>query len=229
MLTSKNKTCLLSVKDVDDTKGVVKFYAASFDDKKDSDGDIIHPGTFKKTLSENGNRLKHLYNHYKTIGVVQDAKEDSKGLLITSKLSKSTAGQDALTEYKEGIITEHSIGFKPVVEAYDDDTNTNHIKEVKLWEVSSLDKWGANENTPTVGVKSYKDLVQTLKSIDHILHNTNISDEGAIKLLKYSKRIHLYIKSLPANKKPSADTSIKAEPVLVDFEYMNKNFKLTGS
>jgi len=40
-------------------EGLVTFYANAFNNL-DSDGDISMPGSFKKTLKENGKRLRHL-------------------------------------------------------------------------------------------------------------------------------------------------------------------------
>lgn len=177
MSGQKIKSCLLSLKDIDPKKGIVQFYAASFGGEKDSDGDIIVKGAFKKTLSENKKRLKHLYNHSKTIGVVQDINEDVKGLLVTSKLMQNddgemtTAAKDAMIEYEAGGITEHSHGYKVIQESFDKEKQINYITESKLWEVSSLDKWGANEFTPTVGIKSLR-----TKDLNGNINCTNCED-----------------------------------------------------
>ena len=54
------------VKDVDAASRIVTGYFSSFG-FKDSDGDIIIPGAFKKTIKERGpsgsNRIFHLWQH----------------------------------------------------------------------------------------------------------------------------------------------------------------------
>ena len=48
--------------DADENKGIVKGYASYFDNM-DADKDIIRPGAYKKTIMENGSRVKNLYQH----------------------------------------------------------------------------------------------------------------------------------------------------------------------
>lgn len=47
------------IEDVDTKQGIVKIAVSAFDNK-DSDGDIIIKGAWKKTISENLKRIKHL-------------------------------------------------------------------------------------------------------------------------------------------------------------------------
>ena len=42
-----------SIKDVDQTQGIVTAYAAAFGNE-DADGDVIHRGAFAKTIAERG-------------------------------------------------------------------------------------------------------------------------------------------------------------------------------
>ena len=61
------KSVFGEVKDVDAKQGIVTGYFSVFGNK-DSDGDVIVPGAFKKTLMENGpesegKRIKHLLQH----------------------------------------------------------------------------------------------------------------------------------------------------------------------
>src|SRR5688572_29748388 len=50
----------MMLKDIDEKKGRVLGYFSKFGNV-DSDGDMIMPGSFTKTLKENGHRIKHLY------------------------------------------------------------------------------------------------------------------------------------------------------------------------
>lgn len=62
-----SKDGVIQLKDIDYKNGIVSFYHSSFDDEKDSDGDIIQKGSFAKTIRENFQRMKHLYNHDRTL------------------------------------------------------------------------------------------------------------------------------------------------------------------
>lgn len=198
------KPCFLEVKGLDAKQGIVEFYAANFGNK-DSDGDIILKGAYKKTLSENKSRLKHFKNHDFTMvpGVIKEISEDDKGLLVVSKIADTTLGKDTLIEYESGIITEHSQGFKIIKDNQEKDANI--ISEIKLWEVSSLTAWGANEMTPVVSVKSADDVINLLLKIESLLQKGNITDEHAKKLLIKSEELNNILKSLitpgqPTNK-----------------------------
>jgi len=148
----KNNT--LPVTDVDTTQGIITLYASSFGNV-DSDGDVIEKGAFTKTVSERGpqgsNRIKHLWMHnvMEPIGRPIQMMEDMKGLLVVSKVSDVKNG-DYLKLYADGVITEHSIGFEIIKSQ--DTKEARRITETRMWEYSSV-TWGANENTPVVGMK----------------------------------------------------------------------------
>lgn len=148
----KNNT--LPVTDVDTTQGIITLYASSFGNL-DSDGDVIEKGAFTKTVNERGpqgsNRIKHLWMHnvMEPIGRPIQMMEDTKGLLVVSKVSDVKNG-DYLKLYADGVITEHSIGFEIIKSQ--DTKEARRITETRMWEYSSV-TWGANENTPVVGMK----------------------------------------------------------------------------
>ena len=50
------------LKDIDEKSGIVKGYGSIFGNI-DSDGDIISKGAYTKTIKENGDRVKYLYQH----------------------------------------------------------------------------------------------------------------------------------------------------------------------
>lgn len=220
------KACSLDLKDLDAKQGIVTFYAAAFD-IKDSDGDIIVKGAFAKTIQENRKRIKHFKNHDKNLvpGVPIEITEDNTGLLVRSQLAKTTLGKDTLIEYESGIITEHSHGFKAIKEEQGKDAN--FIKESRLWEVTSLTAWGANEHTPPVGIKSEKEALDMIKSIDYVLRKTSISDERAKQLEEELNKLYTYIKSLIKEDQPLSGTGQGNEPVKkgVDYNYLLTNLK----
>jgi hypothetical protein len=203
-MDKKLKSCGLEVKDLDDSKGIVSFYFSAFGNK-DSDGDIMEKGAFKKSFKENLSRIKHFKNHdpHSAVGRILELGEDEKGAFAISQMSKSTLGKDTLIEYQEGMITEHSHGFQTIREGFSKEKDANIISEVKLWEVSSLTAWGANSNTPTTGIKNVKDIDKLFKSLEQILTKSQISDERGLELQKSYDQLGILIKSLRA---PSYDT-----------------------
>jgi HK97 family phage prohead protease len=153
----KFKNCGLQVKDLDDQKGIVQIYVSAFGNK-DSDGDIIHRGAYAKTIAEKGpkgsGRIKHLVQHKfdQIIGKALDMYEDEKGLFVESQLVDTTLGRDALELYKHNLY-EHSVGFQIVKGDWNKLADAYEIKEINLYEYSAV-TWGANANTPLVGMKS---------------------------------------------------------------------------
>lgn len=184
----------LTIKDVDGKKGIVTGYFANFN-TVDSDGDIIKPGAFVKTIAETGPlsrkpRIKHILNHNPSqpLGVLQELKEDGFGLYYESKVGSHNLGQDFIKMIESGLITEHSIGYrtikfnqlKPWAE-WKEGEAMRELTELRLWEGSSLTAWGANKNTPLTGMKSEQKADVMGKRIDLLikaLRNGDFTDEG---------------------------------------------------
>ena len=214
------KSCDVAAKDVDTEKGTIKAYYSVIGNI-DSDRDITEPGAGLKTIQERGpkgsNRIKHFKWHDRRFvpGVPQELGEDEFGAWFVSKLSKSTLGKDTLIEYDEGIITEHSFGFEIIKDSVDE-SGIRHIKEYRLWEVSSLTAWGANPLTRTEWVKDIKEPKELLEAIENItkyLKVGSFSDEYLSKLeQKYTELTTIY-NSL-TTKEPKPSTQKAGEPRL---------------
>ena len=177
------KSFNLEVKDVDTKQGVVSGYFSAFGNV-DSDGDIMMPGAFKRSIQDWGpegkGRIKHLLNHdpSKPLGKIQVLKEDEYGLYYESKVGKHNLGQDYIKMIESGLIAEHSIGFKTLREQKSGDANQIH--EVMLFEGSSLTAWGANEATPLLGMKNMNNIEQIqdqIKSFEKFIRNSDVTDE----------------------------------------------------
>ena len=177
------KSFNLEVKDVDTKQGVVTGYFSAFGNV-DSDGDIMMPGAFKRSIQDWGpegkGRIKHLLNHdpSKPLGKIQVLKEDEYGLYYESKVGKHNLGQDYIKMIESGLIAEHSIGFKTLREQKSGDANQIH--EVMLFEGSSLTAWGANEATPLLGMKNMNNIEQIqdqIKSFEKFIRNSDVTDE----------------------------------------------------
>jgi len=228
------KSSFSSVKDVDTKEGIVSGYFSHFN-SKDSDGDIIKKGAFARTITNNGPgsskpRIKHLLNHNpgQPLGVITALKEDDHGLYYESKIGTHTLGKDFIKMVDSGIITEHSIGFKTLDEEKKDDHNL--IKEIQLWEGSSLTAWGANMNTPIVGMKGNEFDIVTNKVLlmEKFIKDSDASDE-AIQLLQIQlKQLQQYIIDLRSTTPPAAAPAPEKkvdEVLLLDLKNINQLFK----
>lgn len=217
------KSCKIELKDIDTVKGIVQFYAGTYG--KDETNDIITKEAYDKTLSENKGRIKHFYNHDQTKvpGVIQEIANETKGLLCTSKLMPTTLGKDTLIEYEHKAITEHSQGYQPVEGRIEHKDGVRTIKELKLWEVSSLSHWGANKNTPMVSLKnkSFGDIMHQVNAFGTILRKSNISDERGLEIEKELQLLQTYLKSLRTPGNPPSTPTTKG------FDWSKINEKLT--
>lgn len=157
------KGCLSEIKDLTQS-GIVQFYASVFGNE-DFGGDIIEKGAFRKTLKENFRNIRHFKHHNPSLmpGVIKELKEDSYGLLVTSKLILDTQlGKDTYSEYRamadSAKSLDHSIGYQTIKYENEATSQTRRLKELKLMEVSTLTEWGMNELAQTVSVKNLHDI-----------------------------------------------------------------------
>jgi HK97 family phage prohead protease len=117
--------------------------------------DIIAPGAFTKTLREKGNQVPILWQHDPRepigIGTLTDSE---KGLKIEGQLCmESPVAQKAHALMKMGVLKGLSIGYDPVVTEWDDENEIRTLKEVKLWEVSTV-TFPMNERANVTTVKA---------------------------------------------------------------------------
>jgi HK97 family phage prohead protease len=144
----------------------------------DSDSDVIVQGAFTKSLQERGvnskgRRIQHLRHHdwQQPIGKFLSLEQDSYGLKFVSKMSESTIGKDALINYDEGIINEHSIGFNYIKGKIEKKESADfgeyyEVKEVRLLEGSAV-TFGANEHTGTISVNKSLSLEDNLEKLNN--------------------------------------------------------------
>ena len=185
----KTKDFKQSVSVADEKKRYVEGYFASFD-TKDSDGDIIVRGAFKRTIEELGPfsahpRIKHVMDHDMTqpLGRLVELKEDDKGLFYRSEIGSHAIAKDFWERVKSELITEHSIGYWPV--RYKPEIEANYLVELGLKEGSSLNYWAANPFTPLTAAyekakskKSFlKELEKRAKKLQDYLKTATAEDE----------------------------------------------------
>lgn len=179
----KYKEQALEIKDIDAKQGVITGYFSAFGNV-DSDGDIMMPGAFKRSIQDWGpeakGRIKHLMNHdpSQPLGKILELKEDGYGLYYRSQIGKHRLGQDFIKMVESDLIKEHSIGFRTLREQKSD--LANEIYEVMLFEGSSLTAWGANEATPVINMKSItsvEELKETIRNFEKFIRYSDVTDE----------------------------------------------------
>ena len=144
------------IADVDMKSRTVTGYFSRFGNK-DSDDDIMEKGSFVKTISERGSKglIPHILDHDIHVTLKQLSKptlyEKADGGFFESTISDTTNGIDTLKLYRDGVINQHSFGFKILQK--EEKTGVRHIKEVLLYEISTV-TLGANSDTPFTGFKS---------------------------------------------------------------------------
>lgn len=156
---TERKTLQFKTDSFDEEEGIFSGYAAVFGNV-DSGGDVIEPGAFTKTIAEGWERVRILALHndcWLPVGRPLELREDSTGLYIKAKISDTSMGRDIKVLLKDGVLSELSIGYDPVVFDYDKDTGIRHLREVKLWEVSVV-TWAMNDQAT---VTDYKQATET--------------------------------------------------------------------
>tara|TARA_R110001606_G_scaffold157085_1_gene299998 strand:- start:610 stop:1674 length:1065 start_codon:yes stop_codon:yes gene_type:complete len=236
------------IKDLDSENRQVAVYLSKFD-TIDSDGDLIRPGAFSKSIQERGpmsssNRKIAFLRHHewtKQIGIFTEIAEDSNGLFAVGKLGRSTDGEDAYRDYADGIIKEHSIGFQYIADKMGfvaDETikgdGYNEIRELILWEGSAV-TFGSNPFTHVVEVKGQDrtDQIQNIetelgiciralsngKGTDERLHNI----EMKVKYL--SAQLVLLASKDPAPVSQSPDVKSADAPKSFDWTFVVKSME----
>ena len=173
----------------------------------------------------------HLLQHdvLKPIGRPQMLVEDAKGLYFEEQLTPKQLEvgyiRDTLKLYEAGVYNEHSVGFITMQDhkGQKDSQNVNYITEAKLMEYSTV-TFGANENTPLVGIKSLKkeDATNRIDVICKALRIGDLSDDTYIKLEIELQQIKTLIETL----QPSTKGTAGADEPLTDVEIFLKAIKL---
>lgn len=164
--------------DADEKAGIIKGYGSYFGNK-DSDNDVIMKGAYKKTIAENGDRVKYLYQHdmNQPIGKMTELYEDDKGLVFVAEIAKTQLGKDVVELMKSGVITENSVGIMPIQKTNKD--GFREINEVKLYEISAV-TLAANDQAKILDVKGNIDVEKLAKRYDNLsklIRKGEISDD----------------------------------------------------
>jgi|TARA_R110002074_G_scaffold86963_3_gene192151 HK97 family phage prohead protease len=170
------------LKDIDEKSGIVKGYGSVFNNI-DSDGDMIAKGAYTKTILENGERVKYLYQHKmdQPLGKMINLYEDEKGLMFEAEIPKTQLGSDVLELIKAGVITENSVGIMPMQKESCPggmEKCYRKLTEVKLYEISAV-TLAANDEAMILDVKGNVDVDKVLSRYDNLvklIRKGNISD-----------------------------------------------------
>lgn len=257
------------IKDVSTSSSIVTGFYGSYN-YFDSDGDVLIQGCAKKSIQENGPesnaiaKIKHACDHDLTRipGKIQVLKESSfrynginvPGIYFETKMASTTLGQDTLKNYLDGIVDNHSIGFRymdleliekgsdswaPMLASLINPEDADHagymfvVKEIKLYEGSSV-AFGANSLTPYLGAKSENKDAQVIGLFNRMDKLTKLIKSGKqsddmlstfeIQVMQIKQMISEIIKS--ENPKKSAEKGLAEKTPFTAFDLVN-NFSLT--
>lgn len=216
------------IKDVDVKTGTVTGYFSIFGNV-DSDGDMIMPGAFRRSLNNNYKRIKHLNQHrsYEPLAGTKDdrlvVREDNKGLYFESKISQTSYGKDVILLYQDGVLEEHSIGYE-VIKSRDHDTMTierwgrkvpvKELHELKLWEGSTV-TFGANSQALVESVKamSKEQAIEKMDGVLKALRNGKYEQEEVYEMLElHFKQLEQHIIDLSASSTQPAGSTTAPDP-----------------
>ena len=100
---------------------------------------MILPGAFARTIAQRGTKvpLHELHESRKlSLGPVTRMVEETDGLRIEARISKTQAGDEVLELVRDGALGGLSIGFSPVREEWSPDHSRRTHREVALHEIS---------------------------------------------------------------------------------------------
>ncbi len=191
----------LETKVLDEEQGIVEHVFAVHGVLDEGD-DISHPGSFAKTLTERGLKIRVL-DHHQTDSILRviakplSIREIDRTELPASVLMKypeATGGVKATTQFllntpegkgaferiKAGVVGEWSYGFEvldfdygPTMTKGGKDIEPRNLRTVKLYEYSPV-IWGMNPATATVSVKS--DIEPEEEKVGRVLSKRNAEE-----------------------------------------------------
>lgn len=172
----------------DGQQGIFEGYASVFGNT-DSDGDIILPGAFKKTLETQSRKVAMFFNHRQweiPVGKWDSIQEDSKGLLVRGQLTPGHSGaNDLKAAMRHGTVDGMSIGFAVTKDDYSISPNNGGriFKNISWLKEISVCTFPANE---LAGVDSMKSIdgIETIRDVESWLRDSvGLSKSQAVGLI----------------------------------------------
>ena len=106
-------------------------------------GERFLKGAFRKAASEFRGRRRDLYlfrshQHDRAVGRAVSLQDSPEGPLAQFKIASTSAGDDVVTEYREGLLSSVSIGFRALLDGVNRMDGVREVREATLDEVSVL-------------------------------------------------------------------------------------------
>jgi uncharacterized protein len=162
------KALRFEVKSITDS-GEFEGYASTR--KKDSYGDIVVKGAFKRTIDHNKNfPILWFHDPAQPIGLSTYMEEDDHGLYTKGQIDLDIElGQRVYSGMKKGYIDRMSIGYRTLKDDWDKEQDARLLKEVQLLEYSMITKnFAANDAALISSVKSFPGMLQQVKNLRDI-------------------------------------------------------------
>ncbi len=156
----------------------------------DSYGDIIMKGAFAESLETIKPKLCYQHWMSNVIGVIDEAKEDDRGLFIKCRIPKAhTVGSDVATLIKCGGLDEMSIGYSEIdVSAGKFEGKDVHfLEKLKLYEISVVSH-AANKEAVITGFKSMES-AESIRDVEVSLREMGLSAKQAKTIISKVKEI----------------------------------------
>ncbi len=162
-------------------EGVFEGYASVFH-VTDQGRDAVAPGAFERSIKERGaDGVKLLWQHdpKEPIGVIEELREDAKGLYMRARLMLNVRrAEEALSLMKKGVLDGLSIGFKTLLSEKSDD-GVRILKDVDLWEVSLV----TFPMNPAARVGSFKSADMTERGFENFLRDAGGFSRSEAKVI----------------------------------------------
>lgn len=140
-------------------------------------------GAYQNSIDDhksNGTMPKMFWNHQSwelPVGTWPHMEEDSKGLLLEGKMSKTQKGQDIFTLMQEKAVDSFSIGYRVMKEKWNTAKNCNDLIELDIKEISPVN-FACNE-------------LSTLQSIQKSLRDGEILSKSDLRQLLQMSQVGL--------------------------------------
>lgn len=221
------------VKEVDLKSGFFKQAYTRYD-VLDSDKERGRKGMFTKTWMENKSRIRHILNHDYThpLGDPQKFYDEGDTAIMESQIGSHNEGKDFLMMVDSGLIKEASYGYN-VIKSNKLKDGTTELLEVKLWEVSSLTGWGANEHTPVLAYQKGKskselfdEFTERYLALESFCHKSTATDNTLKKLELERDQIKSFLKTLLVQTGTEAEQEdVSLQPQLMKEDVLDTQIK----
>jgi HK97 family phage prohead protease len=180
-MNKKHLELIADIKAVGDgTTGQFEGYGSVFG-VVDSYRDVVEKGAFVESLDKHGMpKLLLQHSSWMVGGKYLEVYEDEKGLVVKGELNLEVqSAREVYSLMKQGAISGLSIGYSVLEEEVDRNTGVNHLKKLRLYEVSIV-TFPANESANISAVKSAPD---TIREFEDFLRDAGKYSQQDAKLI----------------------------------------------